>query len=65
MSKTLDLAITKSSALPTETQDQIGREILQRVGSISDLKRDIAVGASELDAGLGKPLDVDALIAHA
>ena len=65
MTKSLDLAMQKASALPKEAQEQIGREVLLRVQSLAHLRERIAEGIEQLDAGEGKELDVSALIARA
>jgi hypothetical protein len=62
MVKTLELAMTKAAALPEAAQEQIGRELLERIDELVTLRTEIEAGLAELDAGLGKELDVEVLI---
>ena len=62
MVKSLQLAIQKASELPAEAQEQLGRELLERIETLTQLRSDIAAGISELDAGQGEPLDVEEMI---
>jgi hypothetical protein len=65
MVKTLELAISKASALPEAAQEQIGRELLESIDRLSQLRSEIDIGIRELDAGLGEPLDIDDVIRQA
>jgi hypothetical protein len=65
MVKTLELAISKASALPEAAQEQIGRELLESIDRLSQLRSEIDIGIRELDAGQGEPLDVDDVIRQA
>ncbi len=65
MNKTLDIALSRVAALPEAAQERIGRELLDRVETLSRLRDEIDVGLAELDAGLGAPLAVDDLIRKA
>jgi hypothetical protein len=65
MMKTLELAVAKATALPEAAQERIAYEILERIDSLSALKSAIDDGIAELDAGLGTPLDIDAIIREA
>jgi hypothetical protein len=65
MSKTLDIALSRVAALPEAAQEKIGRELLDRVETLSRLRDEIDAGLAELDAGLGAPLAVDDLIRKA
>src|SRR6266567_2815846 len=62
MMKTWELAITKAAELPEAAQEQIGRELLERIDTIAELRAAIEVGVRELDAGIGRALDMDELI---
>ena len=62
---TLDLAFAKAAALPEPAQEFIARELLERIDTLSRLRAAIDQGLAELDAGLGRPLDIEALIAQA
>ena len=65
MTKILELALSKAAALPERTQEQLGRELLERIDMISRLRADIEVGLRELDAGLGTEIDVADVIRQA
>ncbi len=65
MVKTLELAISKAAGLSDAAQEQLGRELLERIDALAELRREIEVGLKELDAGLGEDLDVDLLISEA
>ena len=62
MTSTLELAIAKAAELPEAAQDLIGQEILERIAELAELRAKIQVGIDELDAGLGRPLDVEDVI---
>jgi hypothetical protein len=62
MVKTLEIALSKAAALPEAAQEQLGRELLDRIESLENLRAEIEAGLAELDAGLGEQLDVDQLI---
>ena len=65
MVKALELAITKAANLPEAAQEQLGRELLERIDGLSRLRADIQVGLDELDAGKGEELDIEELIREA
>ncbi len=65
MTKILELAMTKASRLSPAAQEQLGRELLERIDTLEALRSEIEVGVKELDAGLGQPLDVEDLIRQA
>ncbi len=65
MVKTLELALAKAIALPEAAQEQLGRELLERIETLDGLRREIEVGIQELDAGLGEELDIDQIIKQA
>ena len=62
MTKALQLAMTKAAALPEAAQEQLGRELLERIERLNELRAAIEVGTRELDAGLGEELDIEELI---
>lgn len=62
MVKTLEIAISKVAALPEAAQEQLGRELLERIETLKNLRAEIEVGIGELDAGLGEELDVEELL---
>jgi len=62
MGKTLELALAKAALLPEATQEQLGRELLERIDSLAQLRAEIEAGIAELDAGLGTELDIEDFI---
>jgi hypothetical protein len=62
MSKTLELAITKAASLPEETQEALGRELLEKIDDLQALKSEIEAGLRELESGLGEELDAGELL---
>jgi hypothetical protein len=62
MVKTLELARAMAAALPEAAQEQLGRELLERIERLNELRAAIEVGVRELDAGLGEELDIEELI---
>jgi hypothetical protein len=65
MVRTLELALTKAAELPEAAQEQLGREILERLDTLAELRAELEIGVGELDAGMGRPLDIEEVIAHA
>ncbi len=65
MVKTLELAISKAVALPEAAQEQLGREMLERIGTLAELRAAIEIGVGELDAGKGELLEIEDVIGQA
>lgn len=65
MVKTLELAISKAASLPEAAQEQLGRELLLRIDTLTQLRKEIEAGIQELDAGLGEELDIEELLKQA
>jgi hypothetical protein len=65
MVRTLEIAILKAAELPAEAQEQLGRELLERIDALAELRMAIDVGVRQLDADEGKELDIDAVILQA
>ena len=65
MVKTLEIAISKVASLPEAAQEQLGREILERIEVLAQLRAEIEIGIRELDAGMGEALDIEAVIREA
>jgi hypothetical protein len=65
MVRTLELAISKAAELPEAAQEELGREILERLDTLAELRSELDIGIRELDAGLGEPLDIEDVIAQA
>ena len=64
MVKALQLAMTRAAALPEAAQEQLGRELLERIARFNELRAAVEVGVHELDAGLGEELDIEELISE-
>jgi hypothetical protein len=65
MVKTLELAMSKAASLSEAAQEQLGRELLERIDALAELRAEIEVGLRELDAGLGEELDIEDIIRRA
>ena len=65
MTKTLAVALRKVKKLPDEMQDRFGFALIERVVAWHALREKIAAGARELDAGLGKSIDIHDVIRRA
>ena len=65
MVKTLELAISKAAKLPEAAQEQLGRELLERIHTLAELRAEIDIGIRELDAGKGEELDIEEVIKQA
>jgi hypothetical protein len=59
MVKTLEQAMKELSALPAADQEQIGRQLLSHVEKLRQLRAEIDKGVRSLDAGEGRPLDIE------
>jgi hypothetical protein len=62
MVKILELALARAAALPEATQERIGRELLERIETLSNLRAEMEAGISELDRGEGEELDIEEFI---
>ena len=62
MGTALKLAMAKAADLPEAAQEQLGRELLERIEALTQLRAEIDGGIRELDIGLGEELDVEKLI---
>jgi hypothetical protein len=65
MVKTLELAISKATNLSEAAQEQLGRELLERIDALAELRADVETGLRELDASLGEELDIEDVIRQA
>jgi len=65
MVKTLEQAIAEVTNLPAADQEQIGRKLLSHVEKLRQLRVDIDQGIRSLDAGEGRPLDIEEFIRQA
>ena len=62
MVKTLELAIAEIASLSETDQEKIGQQLLSHVEKLRRLRSEIDRGIRSLDAGEGKPLDIEAFI---
>ena len=62
MVKTLQKAIAEVASLPDADQEEIGRKLLSHVEKLRQLRADIDQGIASLDAGEGKPIDIEQFI---
>jgi hypothetical protein len=62
--KTLEKAVAEASALPEADQEQIGRQLLSHIEKLRQLRMEIDKGIRSLEAGEGKPLDIDEFLAE-
>jgi hypothetical protein len=65
MVKTLERALAEAAKLPKPAQEQIGREPLAHIEKLRALQIDLEEGIRSLDAGEGRTLDVENVIARA
>ena len=65
MVKTLEIAMSKAAALPEAAQEQLGRELLEHIETLSELRAQIDIGIKELDAGQGQELEIEEVIRQA
>ncbi len=65
MVKALEQAIAKVAELPDADQEQIGRKLLSHVEKLRELRGDIDAGVQSLDAGRGRPLDIEDFLRRA
>jgi hypothetical protein len=52
--KTLELATTKGAALPEAAQEQLDRELLERIDSLSKFRAEIGAGGASWTPGWAK-----------
>lgn len=65
MVKALEIAISKAAELPEAAQEQLGREMLERIDALAELRAAVEIGLRQLDAGEGKELDIEEVIGRA
>jgi hypothetical protein len=65
MVKTLERALAEVAGLPEAAQEQIGQELLAHVAKLRALRSDLEEGIASLDAGGGRSLDVEDVLAGA
>jgi hypothetical protein len=59
MPKSLEIAIAEIANLPDADQEQIGRRLLSHIEKLRRLRGELDKGIRSLDAGQGKPLDIE------
>jgi hypothetical protein len=59
MTKVLELAIAEMATLPEADQEEIGQRLLSHIEKLRRLRTDLDHGIRSLDAGAGKPLDIE------
>ena len=57
--------MAEAARLPLAVQDQLGRDLMERVERVQVLRDDIDEGVRSLDAGAGHAVDIDELIERA
>lgn len=65
VAKTLTEAVEKAEALPLADQERIGRDLMRYVDSLAELRDKLDQGVRSLEAGLGRELDIEDVIARA
>jgi hypothetical protein len=65
MVKILERALAEAAKLPDPAQEGIGRELLAHIEKLRALRTDLQEGIRSLDAGEGRTLDVEDVIARA
>lgn len=65
MTKLLKEAMAEAETLSEPAQDRIGRELSAYVKKLHALRADVQQGVGSLDAGAGRALDVEQVIARA
>ena len=61
--KTLEQAVAQAATLPDADQEQIGRQLLTHIEKLRQLREEIDKGLRSLDAGEGRPLDIESFLA--
>jgi hypothetical protein len=59
MVRTLEKAFAEVSNLPEADQEQIGQRLLSHIEKLRQLRVEIDKGIRSLDAGEGRPLDIE------
>lgn len=65
MVRTLEIAVLKAAELPEAAQEQLGREMIERIAALSELRAAIEIGVRQLDADEGQELDIENVIQRA
>ena len=62
MTKLLEEAIERVSALPKATQESIAEELIAHVESVEHLRAELQKGIDSLDHDLGREIEIEQLI---
>ena len=62
MVRTLEIAMAEVSNLPEADQEQIGRRLLSHNEKLRQLRAELDKGIRSLDAGEGRPLDIEGFL---
>jgi hypothetical protein len=62
MVRALEQAIAKISWLPDADQEEIGRKLLSHLERLNALRAELDKGIRSLDAGEGRPFDIEAFL---
>jgi hypothetical protein len=62
MVKSLELAIAEVANLSDSDQEEIGQRLLSHIEKLRQLRAEVDKGIGSLDAGDGRPLDIEAFL---
>lgn len=62
MTKLMQQAIASVASLPESDQEKIGQQVLEHVSKLKALRTQLAKGLESLDAGRGRPIDIEEFI---
>ncbi|HEX8664214.1 MAG TPA: hypothetical protein VF744_09320 [Beijerinckiaceae bacterium] len=65
MTELLQKAFAEAARLPEAEQERLGRDLLAHIEKLRVLCEEIDKGLRSLDAGAGRELDIEAVIARA
>jgi hypothetical protein len=65
MTELLQKAFAEAARLPEAEQERLGRDLLAHIEKLRGLREGIDKGLRSLDAGAGRELDIEAVIARA
>jgi len=65
MSKLFEQAVAEAAKLPDSEQDRIGAELIAHLEKLGDLRKNIERAVRSLDAGVGRSVDIEDVIARA
>ena len=65
MRKLMEQAIASLATLPEADQEKIGQQLLDHVSRLKALRAELRKGLDSLEAGQGKPVDIEEFIRRA